>query len=66
MVVGLGEHWCVGARAGRALGSPLTWHAGLIAQVTECERLAADANEVLIETLEIQHEGFTEVAVGGA
>ena len=37
-----------------------------VSKFTALSELAADANEVLIETLEIQHEGFTEVAVGGA
>jgi phage tail-like protein len=34
-----------------------------VSKFTALSELAADANEVLIETIEIQHEGFTEVAV---
>jgi phage tail-like protein len=37
-----------------------------VSKFTALSELAADANEVLIETLEIQHEGFSEVPTGGA
>lgn len=38
-------------------------HRAWVSKYTAMSELAADANDVLIETLEIQHEGFTEVKI---
>ena len=40
-----------------------TVHQAWVSKFTALSELAADANEVLIETIEIQNEGFTEEAV---
>lgn len=40
-----------------------TVHDAWISKFTALSELAADANEVLIETIEMQHQGFTEEAV---
>lgn len=41
-----------------------TVHKAWVSKFTALSELAADANEVLIETIEIQNEGFTEEEVG--
>lgn len=40
-----------------------TVHQAWVSKFTALSELAADANEVLIETIEVQNEGFTEEAV---
>jgi phage tail-like protein len=37
-------------------------HRAWVSKFTAMSELAAEANDVLIETIEIQHEGFTQVA----
>jgi phage tail-like protein len=39
-------------------------HKAWVSKYTAMSELAAEANEVLIETIEIQHEGFTRVDAG--
>jgi phage tail-like protein len=43
-----------------------TVHQAWVSKFTALSELAADANETLIETIEIQNEGFTEEAVPAA
>ena len=38
-------------------------HRAWVSKYTAMSELAAEANEVLIETLEIQHEGFQRLEV---
>jgi phage tail-like protein len=40
-------------------------HRAWVSKFTAMSELAAEANEVLIETIEIQHEGFTQIAANG-
>lgn len=45
---------------GKSLVKVYTLHNAWVSKYTASSDLAADANEVLIESLEVQHEGFTQ------